>query len=168
MAGKGGPGRSEREGISVVELFQMFPDDEAAERWYEAIRWPDGRRCTDCGSDRYSVVKGRKPMPYKCRDCRNYFSVRKGTTMHGSNLGYQKWLVATHMMATNLKGVSSLKLHRDLKIRQATAWHMMQRIREAWSDEPIPVQRPHYDSSDGRYLHGGMVGKRLRYHDLIS
>ena len=146
MAGKGGPGRSDREGLSVVELFKMFPDDAAAERWFEQSRWPDGKRqCPDCNSDRYSVTE--KPlkageMPYRCLDCDQYFSVKKGTAMQSSKLGYQKWAVATYQMVTNLKGVSSMKLHRDLDIRQATAWHMMQRIREAWDAGPGPFRGP--------------------------
>ena len=128
-----GPGRAEREGVSVIELFRMFPDDETAEAWFEQQRWPDGRRfCPDCGSERYAAVASRKPMPYRCRDCRSYFSVRKGTVMQSSKLGAQKWVIAIYMMTTGLKGTSSMKLHRELGIRQATAWHMMQRIRAAF------------------------------------
>ena len=37
-------------------------------------------------------------------------------------------------MTTNLKGVSSMKLYRDLSISQPTAWFMAQRIREGWED----------------------------------
>ena len=103
----------------------MFPDDAAAERWFEEQRWPDGiRDCPDCGSTRTGPAT-HKTMPYRCRDCRKYFSVKKGTVMEGSNLGCQKWAVAAYQMVTNLKGVSSMKLHRDLDIRQATAWYMM-------------------------------------------
>ena len=35
---------------------------------------------------------------------------------------------------TSLKGVSSMKLRRDLGVRQATAWFMLHRIRQAFSD----------------------------------
>ena len=38
-------------------------------------------------------------------------------------------------MTTNLKGHSSMKLHRDLGITQKSAWHLGHRIREAWEDE---------------------------------
>ena len=62
--------------------------------------------------------------------------------MQSSKLGYQKWAIATYQMCTNLKGVSSMKLHRDLKVRQATAWHMMQRIRDAWDGGPGPFRGP--------------------------
>ena len=39
-----------------------------------------------------------------------------------------------YLMTTSLKGVSSMKLHRDLSISQPTAWFMAQRIREGWED----------------------------------
>ena len=29
------PGRSHRKGITTIELFQLFPDDAAAEKWFE-------------------------------------------------------------------------------------------------------------------------------------
>ena len=153
MAGKKGPGRADREGITLAELFRMFPDDAAAERWYEEQRWPGGsRECPDCGSARYSVTKTRKPMPYRCRDCRQYFSVKKGMVMESSNLGYQKWVIATYMMTTNLKGVSSMKLHRDLGISQSSAWFLMQRIREAFNEGTLIMAGP--VEADETYIGG--------------
>lgn len=55
--------------------------------------------------------------------------------MHASNLGFRVWLLAMYLMATNLKGVSSMKLHRDLGVTYRTAWHLSHRIRESWSDQ---------------------------------
>ena len=74
-------------------------------------------------------------MPYRCRDCRKYFSVKTGTIMESSNLGLQKWALGFYLMATNLKGVSSMKLHRDLGITQKSAWHMAHRIRKVWETQ---------------------------------
>ena len=132
MKKKSHPGRCERKGMSLVELFELFPDNAAAEAWFELQRWPNGICCPRCGSVRYSEVKNRKPMPYRCKDCRKHFSVKIGTVMEASNLNCQKWVFAIYMVATNLKGVSSMKLHRDLKIRQPSAWHLAQRIREGF------------------------------------
>ena len=129
---KRGPGKAHREGLTVIELFRMFPDDAAAERWFEEQRWPEGRFCPDCGSTNTVAVANRKPMPYRCRDCRGHFSVRKGTVMQSSKIGLQKWVVAIYMMTTGLKGTSSMKLYREVGIRQATAWFLMQRIREGF------------------------------------
>ena len=47
----------------------------------------------------------------------------------------QTWLLALYLMMTDLKGKSSLKLHRDLGVTQKTAWHLAHRIREAMSDQ---------------------------------
>lgn len=55
-----------------------------------------------------------KTMPMRCRDCRKRFSARTGTVMQSSKLGYQVWVIAMYLMTTSLKGVSSMKLHRDL------------------------------------------------------
>ena len=41
-------------------------------------------------------------------------------------------MIAIYLLATNLKGVSSMKLHRDLKVTQKTAWYLAHRLREAW------------------------------------
>ena len=150
-----GPGRWYREGLSIIELFRMFPNDAAAEQWFEDLRWPDGERsCPDCGADSYSVTANRKPMPYRCRGCREYFSVRKGSVMQSSKLGLQKWVIAIYMMTTGLKGTSSMKLHRELGIRQATAWHLMQRIREAFSEGAAEAKMTGPVEVDETYLGG--------------
>ena len=131
--GAAGPGKYYRTGISLVELFQLFPDDEAAEEWFVACRWPDGVRCAYCDGD--NVQDSTHPqMPYHCRDCRRQFSVKTNTVMHKSKLGYQEWVVAIYQVTTNLKGISSMKLSRNLNVTQKTAWHLAHRIREAWDE----------------------------------
>ena len=137
-----GPGKSHRKGISIIDLFKMFPDDKSAEQWFEAQRWPSGiRRCPDCDSDQTGPTT-HKTMPYRCKECRNFFSVRKGTVLEGSRIGMQKWVIAMYMMSTSLKGTSSMKLHRELGVTQKTAWYMMQRIREGFLGEDVPMDGP--------------------------
>ena len=74
-------------------------------------------------------------MPYWCSDCRKYFSVKTGTILESSNLPLRKWAIAMYLHLTNLKGVSSMKLHRDIGVCQKTAWFMLQRIRKAWESK---------------------------------
>ena len=127
------PGRADREGLSVIELFKMFPDNASARKWMEDLRWSNGERhCPVCGSLNTKTVPNEKPMPYHCGDCRKYFSVKTGTVMQSSKIGLQKWVIAIYLMSTSLKGVSSMKLHRDLGVTQKTAWFMAQKIREGW------------------------------------
>ena len=74
-------------------------------------------------------------MPYWCKDCRAYFSVRTGTPIARSNVPMRKWAIAIYLCLTNLKSVSSMKLHRDLGVSQKTAWFMLHRIRQAWAED---------------------------------
>ena len=128
------PGKYHREGLSLVDLMRMFPDDAAAEAWFVNARWAKGVRCPQCDSGDVQSRPTRKPQPYRCRSCRKDFSVKTGTVMQNSNLGLQKWALAVYLLATGIKGVSSMKLHRDLGITQKTAWHLGHRIREALED----------------------------------
>ena len=134
---KKAPGKAHRKGISIVELTERFPDEESAVKWFEDVHWPEGRYCGKCGSTETREIPNRKPMPYWCNGCKSYFSVRTGTVMENSRLPLRKWVFATYLYVTSLKGVSSMKLHRDLKITQKTAWHMMMRLREAWDESGI-------------------------------
>ena len=52
--------------------------------------------------------------------------------MERSHISYQHWAIATYLFATNLKGVSSMKIHRDLGITQKSAWFLVHRLRESW------------------------------------
>ena len=131
------PGKSHRQGISIIELTEMFPDEASAIRWFEETRWPDGRHCGHCGSVETKEVPNAKPMPYWCKSCRSYFSVRTGTSIEKSRLPLRKWVFAVYLYVTNLKGVSSMKLHRELKVTQKTAWFMLHRLREAWGESGL-------------------------------
>ena len=128
------PGKSFRKGMSLLEITDRFPTEEAAREWFESVVWGGHRCCGHCGAMNTKPVPNAKPMPYWCPDCRSYFSVRTGTALEKSRVPLRKWAIAIYLELTSLKGTSSMKLHRDIKVTQSTAWFMLHRIREAWSD----------------------------------
>ena len=150
--GREAPGKAYRKGISLIGLYRMFPDDATAEAWFARTRWPNGPACPYCGSLSVLSNARHKTMPYRCREkgCRKRFSVKVGTVMEASNIGYQKWVIAIYLSLTSLKSVSSMKLHRDLEISQKSAWHMAHRLRRAFAEKggvfsgPVEVDESYF------------------------
>lgn len=124
------------ETISLYEFFQQFPNEESARLYFENKRWKAGVICAHCGSEDIAECKNHKPMPYRCRSCRQHFSVRTGTVLAESRLPLQKWLMAIYMMTTARKGIPSTQMARELGITQKSAWFLSQRIRETWNANP--------------------------------
>ena len=116
MAARKAPGKFYRKGITLLEITHQFDTLEKAEAWFTEQRWPNGVACPHCGSLNVATVSSRKPMPFRCRACRKHFSVKTGTVLQSSNISLDKWAIAFYLYMTNLKGVSSMKLHRDLGI----------------------------------------------------
>ncbi len=167
------PGKSYRIGMSLVQAVSMFSNEVDVEVMFVEARWPEGVACPSCGSMDVQVRTTRKPQPFRCRSCRKDFSVKTGTVMEGSNLPLSKWAIASYIMTTSLKGVSSMKLHRDLGITHKSAWHLSHRIREAWKSEkglfsgPVEIDETYvggkrinmHKSKRKLFTKGGAVGK---------
>lgn len=120
------------ETVSFYQFFQRFPNEETARQYFENNRWAGEVSCPHCGSLSVAPVKDMKPMPYRCRDCRQHFSVRTGTVLAESRLPLHKWLMAIYMMTTARKGIPSTQMARELGVTQKSAWFLAQRIRETW------------------------------------
>ena len=61
--------------LSLLELLERLPTEDAARVWLEAAVWGEKRCCGHCGSERTRDVPNARPMPYWCSDCRRYFTV---------------------------------------------------------------------------------------------
>ena len=134
-------GKNGRKTISMREMYRRFPDDAAAQRWFEERRWGGKPHCSHCGATTVAP-SAKKTMPYRCRACGKHFSVKTGSVMQGSNLGYQTWAQAIYLLTTNLKGVSSTRLANELEITQKSAWHLAHRIRKAMQEPAEPMVGP--------------------------
>lgn len=154
--GKGGPGKSHRKGLTLLQVLAMFPDEDAARTWIEKQRWPGGPSCPFCGTSNVQADIKHKTMTHRCRKCEGkpMFSLKTGTVMEGSKLKYRPWAIAIYLFTTNIKGISSLKLHRELGISQKAAWFMLHRIRYACDIEVGPFNGP--VEADETYM-GGKV-----------
>jgi transposase-like protein len=132
-----------------------FQDEAAAFARLEAIVWPNGPVCPHCGcSGHIYELKGvrsksSKKNPEgvirhglkKCGDCRQQFTVRKGTVFEDSHAPLHLWFQAAFLMCSSKKGISSNQLHRTLGVTLQTAWFMSHRLREAMRTGRLEAMR---------------------------
>lgn len=112
-----------------------FQDPVAARQYLESVRWPNGPICPHCGSvseDHYTMHgKAQRDGLYKCKDCREQFTVTIGTVFERSKIPLNKWVMLAELMCSSKKGISSKQVERMLGVTYKTAWFMTHRMREA-------------------------------------
>lgn len=151
--------------LTLIKLARRFPDSEAARAYLEAKRWPNGAACPKCGgADPYKLnpkpgSKTRKGL-WKCRACRQQFTVTVGTIFEDSHIALDKWLIAIHLMCSSKKGMSAHQLHRMLELSYKSAWFMCHRIRYAMAQPEVAEQLTGIVEADETY----MGGKRKNMH----
>lgn len=141
-----------------------FSDPQAAARYLEGIRWPEGPVCTHCGTatgerEHYWLAKQRK---WKCYGCRKQFTVTVGTIFESSHIPLNKWLLAFYLLCSSKKGMSAHQLHRSIGVTYKTAWFMFHRIREAMRDPAFTSMLSGTVEADETYIGGkrkGMTGR---------
>lgn len=122
---------------SFTEMLQALPDDESCRNYLEMKRWGGVPVCPHCGmvdATHYKLkTKGEFKGLYKCKGCKQRFTVTVGTMFEGSHIGLRKWFIAIYIFSLHKKGISSHQLASDLGITQKSAWFMLNRIRFAFS-----------------------------------
>jgi len=120
--------------------------EEAALRFLEQLRWPNGIRCPRCEYpkvyrmarkgkvNKQTGKRGPDREILKCAGCRKQFSAIVGTVFEDSHLPLTLWLQAMQLMCSSKKGISSHQLHRMLDVTYKTAWFLTHRIRHAMGD----------------------------------
>jgi transposase-like protein len=125
-----------RNPTTLLEAVRYFSDKEVAFDFFRRYRWPNGEpACPHCGCLENSFLTTRRI--WKCKGCRQQFSIKVGTILEDSPLGLDKWLPAMWLIANAKNSVSSHELARSLGVTQKTAWFMLHRIREALGDHAV-------------------------------
>lgn len=132
------------EQINLNELAKHFSDEEKARELLEKLRWKNGVVCPHCENvGAYKIeansTKGRKARKglWKCKSCKEQFTVTVGTIFECSRIPLNKWLLAIHLICSSKKGMSAHQLHRMLGITYKSAWFLAHRIRFAMTQEPL-------------------------------
>jgi transposase-like protein len=141
----------------------IFSDADKARVHLEAIMWPEGPYCPHCGEvENLHRLKGKSTRPglIQCNSCLKNFTVTVGTVFERSKISLNKWLLATFLLSSSKKGMSSHQLHRMLGVTYKTAWFMTHRIREAMKDNGSPLGGPGKIVEADEAFVGGKSGNR--------
>ena len=121
---------------SLREAIIFFSNDENCRKTVEAIRWPDGVvACPRCGSEKVTYLKTQRRWKCYAKHAKPQFSLKVGTILEDSPIGFDKWLPALWLLTNCKNGISSYELARHLNVTQKTAWFMLSRLRLALQDE---------------------------------
>jgi hypothetical protein len=157
--------KTTRVGKSLIAVQQELGTDEQALAFLEALRWPNGVTCLNCGGpvSKFTTRASTRKKPYiskvtgqasehaipvrhlyQCLDkvCWHQFSATTGTIFNETHLPLRKWMLAVAIMCNAKKGVRAKQLQRDVEVSYKTAWFLAHRIREAmqlgdWTDEKM-------------------------------
>ena len=166
---------------TLIEAVKYFSDKQRCFEYMLGIKWPDGAPyCPECGGKEIGFITGRQLLQCKAKACRKQFSAKVGTIFEDSPLGLDKWFVAVWAVANAKNGISSCELGRAIGVRQATAWHMLHRIRCAMATDTFRKLDGEVESDEtfiggkGQNMHvhkrrqgRGSVGKAI-IHGLLQ
>src|ERR1700722_3882430 len=158
---------NEPKDLTLIQIIDQFPTDEAARLHLEEIRWKDGIVCPHCKCSDQSKFSAIAPNPEKkvraglrwCASCEKQFTVTIGTIFEASHIPLRKWLIAFYMICSSKKGISSLQLQRNLELGSyRTALFMAHRIRFALKDPSFAGKLSGTIECDETYIGGGKNG----------
>lgn len=131
--------------VLVHDIPLACSDELAAVEFFERQRWGDNPCCVKCGSVAVYKMADAKTgqrnsrFLWRCRDCKDQYTVRIGTVYEESRLPLRHWAYAFWRACTSKKGVSALEIKRHCQISYKSALFLMNRIRFALAPDHAPL-----------------------------
>ena len=152
----------------LMEL-RKFSDESFVNQWLSEVRWPGGNMiCPRCQSERTSDST-HLTMPFRCGDCRKFFSLKFGTTMQSSRVPLHKWTTAVVHDLKNSTGIISADLSQKIGVNRDCARLMLRHIGNALVAKSPTVEFKTgklfrfdeilYDGQEFKILESGKVSK---------
>ena len=128
--------------FGILQFADMFPDDEAAERFVVDTRWPGGVvKCPEpnCSSLDVVEIRGYKMRTWRCRKCDRRFHALTCTTLQGVHGSWRLILLAVYCCIqfnhfTALSLACALKTDAQTKAHR-TALGLRHRIFQAMEED---------------------------------
>ena len=115
---------------TLQAAIKYFANEDRAFEFMKNVRWPDGIvTCPRCGGSENSFITTRKLWTCKTCKTRKQFTIRVGTILEDSPIGFDKWICAFWLISNAKNGISSYEIGRALGVTQKTGWFLLHRIR---------------------------------------
>lgn len=157
---------SEAKTLSTKKVARM--SEEEAVETFKKIRWADTNGepvCPCCGSLNHWNMKATKR--YKCKDCKKTFSVTSGTVFASHKLELRDYLLAIVLFTNAVKGISSLRLSRELEVQYKTAFVLSHKIRATLIDNQDMSKLEGVVEMDGCYT-GSYIRPENKKEDRLD
>jgi len=119
--------------LSAAKVLRM--SDRGVENVFLRLRWPetDGKPvCPECGCTICYPCRRSSGQPrWRCKACREDFSITSGTLFAWHKLPLRTYLLAVATFCNEVKGHSMLAFARTLDVQYKTAFVLAHKLREA-------------------------------------
>jgi len=119
--------------LSAAKIMRM--SDRGVESVFLRVRWPvtDGKPvCPGCGCTIcYACPRSAGHPRWRCKACRDDFSITSGTLFAWHKLPLRTYLLAVAAFCNEVKGKSMLAFARELDVQYKTAFVLAHKLREA-------------------------------------
>ena len=147
-----------QKGLSLFEFNKQFGTREKCEAFLFRVKWPHGFCCPKCSGNSASSFNKGKHTVYQCRCCYSQTSLLVNTLFQRSHVTLEKWFLAIYLISEAKTSISSLDIHRKLKVNHKTAWLMLQKIMSAMVEQEKSTKLTGRIEIDDAYLGGKLKG----------
>jgi transposase-like protein len=145
-----------QKGVSLTEFIGNYGTEEQCFDALYAWKWPNGYKCPSCGHDKGCQLTNRKLQ--QCNRCHHQASLTAGTIFDSTKLPLTTWFQGIYLITQNKKGISVMKLHRDLGVSYNAAWRMKHKIMQVMLERDHEKKISGFIELDDAYIGGERSG----------
>ena len=125
-----------RKKLTLPQARKLFATEKKAESFFidSFYGGRDKIHCPRCGCTSVNLKVKHPTMPWRCRGCRKFFSIRTCTVMERSKLPLTEWAEMVFTMSSELRSRPAKKIQNDFGHTYQTAWYMNHRLRAAFEN----------------------------------
>ncbi len=139
--------------MKIADFFSKYATEDSCRAFFKDRKQRSGIVCSNCGSINHYWID--RESRWKCKDCGKSTSLKTGTVMEHSNLGYKVWLWGLYLMSLTKKGFSALEMQRLIgHKRYEPIWLMMQKIRISMGNRDDSYSLEGYIEMDEGFFEG--------------